>query len=146
MQPNGCAIMVSLTRARGPDENTYTCRTKCAWNMSSSISPDRDMTFLSFLGSRRCHPSIMASAACMTCEDASLLVLFGDMVIAEAAHFTAPIKYANDENSASGKNSRQLNSSRVLGCGISCFQESMNCQSRYDTYYNESRRARTPRS
>lgn len=41
--------------------------------------------------------------------------------MADAAHCTAPIRYAKDEKGMFlGLNSRQLNSCRVLGAGMFC--------------------------
>ena len=48
-------------------------------------------------------------------------MILGVADIADAAHCTAPMRYAKDENEILlGLNSRQLNSCKVLGGGMFC--------------------------
>lgn len=87
--------------------------------MSSSISPVFVMTCLRSFGNNSDHPSIMESADWIISAESSLAAILGDMDIARAAHLTALIRYANDENEVpSAANSRQSKSSRVVGTGI----------------------------
>lgn len=84
------------------------------------MMPVLEMTCLS-LGSKRSHASIIESTASITLAEASLTATFGAIEIADDAHRTAPMRYAKEENDVSSKvNSRQSNSSSVLGSGMSC--------------------------
>lgn len=84
------------------------------------MSPPFVMTCLRSLGSKRDHPSMMESADWIMSVESSLAAIFGEMDIAKAAHFTAPIRYAKDEkDTPSAANSRQSKSARVVGIGIS---------------------------
>lgn len=57
--------------------------------------------------------------------ESSLAATLGEMDIANAAHFMAPIKYANDENDmSSAANSRESKSARVFGTGI-CLEQTI---------------------
>lgn len=87
--------------------------------MSSSMSPLLVMTCLRSLGNNNDHPSMMESADWIISAESSLAAILGEMDIANAAHLTALIKYAKEENDVpSAANSRQSKSSRVLGMGI----------------------------
>lgn len=67
----------------------------------------------------------MESTACMICVESALVACCGAVDIANAAHRTAPTRYANDENAVTSEaNSRLSNSCRVLGLGISYKQVS----------------------
>lgn len=64
---------------------------------------------------------MMEPADWIMSAESSLAAILGEIDIANAAHFMAPIKYANDENDmSSAVNSRQSKSSRDFGSGI-CF-------------------------
>lgn len=86
--------------------------------MSSSMSPFLVMTGRRSLGNSNDHPSMMESADWIISAESSLAKIFGEMDIANAAHLTALIKYAKEENDVpSAANSRQSKSARVLGTG-----------------------------
>ena len=62
---------------------------------------------------------MMESADWITSAESSLAAILGEIDIANAAHLTALIKYANDENDVpSAANSRQSKSAKVFGTGI----------------------------
>lgn len=79
------------------------------------------MIWLISVGSKSSHPSMIESAVQITCCETSFVVIFCIKGTIAAAHLTAPMRYAKDENEVLPKaNSRQSNSSSVLGSGIFC--------------------------